>query len=174
MNKAFTMIELVIVIVILGSIAIFVAPAYTKTISKSYEKSATDTLAIIDSAQRISLTNSGTYKTAAGTAAVNSALHLSILSSNGTDYSTTGDASSYTSTATISANGGFEVQRSGGSSTVCCSSGSCPTIPACVALGTACVTDNDCAMNERCSLSMCMNLVCAAGFHNANHGCDPD
>lgn len=83
--KAFTIIELIMVVVIVGMMALFAIPNYNKSVAKTYEKTAKNNLLIMFSAQKIKKINGTNYQTCASTAACNTALDLSIIA-NGIDY----------------------------------------------------------------------------------------
>ena len=65
--KGFTLIELIIVVILLGIIAGFSLPIYTKAINKTYQRDASANLSLIYAAQRINHLNTGLF--AVGTTA---------------------------------------------------------------------------------------------------------
>ena len=84
--KGFTLIELIMVVVIVGMMALFAIPNYNKSVSKTYEKTGKNNLLIMYSSQKIKKTSGLDYQTCASTAACNTALDLSVIA-NGIDYS---------------------------------------------------------------------------------------
>ncbi len=134
-SKAFTLVELMTVVTLIGAIAIFALPNYTKTVNRSYEKTASDTLQIILSAQELSKNNGDGYlDTAVSTADVNTKLRLSIVESDGFIYSCDGDNAAVPPIVVCQAaraDGTYAVQIANTNTTVCCAAGTCPTLAAC-------------------------------------------
>lgn len=132
--NGFTLIEIIMVVVIIGLMAIFVIPNYNKSIAKSYERAGNNNLTIIYSAQKIKYNGGSGYQAAADTSAVNAALSLGIIG-NGMDYSCTCTncaASNATFTCSAARTGGsFTLRITDSASTVCCSAGSCPSVAGC-------------------------------------------
>lgn len=131
-RKAFTLIELIMVVVLIGVIAIFAMPNYSKAVNRSYEKAASNNLLIIYSVQKLRYNNGNNdYLPATGNTLdlgnINSQLGLSVIA-NGVTYEcvngSSGDNSSFACTATHTA---FVLKVTEADPTVCCV-GTCPTI----------------------------------------------
>ncbi len=102
-KKAFTLTELITVLVILGIIAGFAIPNYNTAIERSHRRDADIQLRAIHVANQIYRAQNGNYL--AGTfdlAAINNTLGLNIIS-NGMDYQCSGDGTTYSCTATHNA-----------------------------------------------------------------------
>jgi prepilin-type N-terminal cleavage/methylation domain-containing protein len=101
--RGFTLTELIIVVVVLGIMAGFAIPNYTKSIDRSYHKDGTVNLTAIYAAEQIYYNNNnGSYWPASGSgdvSAINSNLGLGILSNNLT-YSCSGSGGAFSCTAT--------------------------------------------------------------------------
>ncbi len=123
--RGFTLTELIVVVVVLGIMAGFAIPNYTKSIDRSYRKDGTVNLTAIYAAEQIYYNNNnGSYWPASGSgdvSAINSNLGLGILSNNLT-YSCSGDGSTFSCTAT---RGSMTLTVTQASATPTCS-GSCP------------------------------------------------
>jgi len=132
--KAFTLVELLMVVCLIGVMAIFAVPNYTKAVSKSYEKSASNDLLIIYSAQKLIYNGGGSYLACANTAAINTNLSLSVLA-NGFNYSCSLPTASTFNCKAIRTDNSFGVALTDSNSTVCC----CPTYT-CPSIGTACAS----------------------------------
>ena len=140
-KKAFTIIELMVVIVIIGILAVIALPKFKLTVDRAIESDAINKLMTIHAANKIYFAQTGGYF--AGNLdvnGINSSLAINIIPDNMT-YSYTGNANNYTATATRSSGDAFimsvtEVPLSkgvgAGTGNPCCSGGSCPT------------TDNQC------------------------------
>ena len=87
--RAFTMIELIMVVVVIGMVAMFAIPNYTKSVNKTYVRTGKNNLMIMYSAQKIKNTGGILYQSCGSTAACNAALELSVIG-NGIDYTCTG------------------------------------------------------------------------------------
>ncbi len=90
--KGFTLIEIIIVVVLIGVIATFAIPNYTKSVDRAYVKDMNVSLSAIYAAQKIYFNSFGTYKTTADLAAVNNDLSLGIANTVGTAYDCVGGA----------------------------------------------------------------------------------
>lgn len=126
----FTLIEIIIVVVILGMMAMFIVPGYTKSVNKTYEKAATNNLTIIYSAQKLKYNGGGAYQTGASTALVNTNLGLGVISNGVTYACTVPTATTFQCTATY---GTFtlRVNESYPTTAICCSVGTCPSVAGC-------------------------------------------
>ena len=100
-GKAFTIIELIIVVTLIGVMAAFAIPNYNKAILKAYRKDATVNLQAIYAAQKIFFNANNTYFTAANYTVINSGLGLGIIPTGSTTYSCSGGAT-FVCTATLS------------------------------------------------------------------------
>lgn len=137
---AFTLIELVMVVVIVGLMSIFAIPNYTKSVTKSYEKVASNNLLIIFAAQKLYYNNSfpnSTYAPpSADVTALNSNLGLSIIDPNLSYNCTSTDAAApyndYSCYATRAATFQFRITEAE-PPTVCC----CTSVGACLSSGIA-------------------------------------
>jgi prepilin-type N-terminal cleavage/methylation domain-containing protein len=126
--KAFTLVELIMVVAILGMMAIFVVPNYTRTVNKTYEKTGGNDLLIIYSAQKIR-SNSGTgYIAAADTTAVNTNLNLNILP-GGFNYSCTLPTPTTFNCRAVRTDNSFTLQVLDSNNNICCQAGACPSRP---------------------------------------------
>lgn len=127
----FTLVEIMMVVVIVGIMAAFAIPSYTKSVGKAYEKAGSNNLLIIYAAQKMKILN-GAIPVAGDITAINdssgSGLGLSIMA-NGIDYSCTQASPNFTCTAARST-GDFSLQITQTGS-ICCSKASCPSVPGC-------------------------------------------
>ncbi len=132
-KHAFTLVELIMVVTIIGMMAIFVIPNYSKSVNKAYEKAATNNLLTIYAAQKNIKNNGGTYLAPADITALNdpnNGLNLSIIG-NGMSYDCAAPGgTTFTCTATRDDNS-FAVHITDASATVCCSAGTCPSLAGC-------------------------------------------
>lgn len=110
-QKAFTLVEIIIVGMILGILAMMILPDWVKTMNRSYAEDALHNLiAIYAGEQNYSQTHGGNYFTGSGITAINSGLDLAISAGNIT-YNC--DAATMLCTAVGSAtNGNFTMQVS--------------------------------------------------------------
>lgn len=93
--KAFSLMELMVVVTIAGVVAAFGIPNYQKTINVAAAKDAVNNLKLIAAAQQLYLARNGSYYPSAGTVNVyeiNTNLHLNILAQQGVVYSCTNTA----------------------------------------------------------------------------------
>lgn len=151
---AFTMIELMIVVIILGTIAGFAIPNYTKAVEKGYERDALNNITLIYSTQEVVKAKNGQYwpdylYSAAGNVGqptLNTDLGLSVPYSgqNGVNYACVGDgAGQFICYATRYKNFALQWQlyvdsrlTNGGNVGIgmpCCDAGypNCPSLPDC-------------------------------------------
>lgn len=105
MRRAFTMVELIIVMVIIAVIAAFSIPNFTKTINRAKSRDAILNLNVIHASNVLYRARNGVNLTAANIAAINTALGLNIIANgaayacNGTTCTATGTG--FTATATL-------------------------------------------------------------------------
>ncbi len=127
-SKAFTLIELMMVVVIIGMMAVFAIPNYAKSIKGSYGKTGQNNLLIIYAAQSIKNNSgagfqSGTVDTS--TTTLNTNLNLGIIP-NGFTY-TCAVAGSYYKCTAARTDASFTLMITGDEALVCCAAGSCPS-----------------------------------------------
>lgn len=135
-QNAFTLMELMVVIFLIGVIAAFALPNYDKSVRKAHEQDMVAQLKTLHAANLMYNARNGTYwDTGANTdiSTINGTLGLNLISSDGTAYSYTGGpgGGSYTAAATwqtytISVTG---LPLSNGNP--CCASTNCLSIPNC-------------------------------------------
>jgi type IV pilus assembly protein PilE len=105
MKKAFTLMEMMVVVTIVGIIAGFAIPNYATSVERSYRRDAENNLRLISAAQRLyAARNNDLYWGAGNLTVINSNLGLNIIS-NGITYNCAGGGATYTCTATR--NGGW-------------------------------------------------------------------
>lgn len=150
-SKGFTLMELVMVVVILGIVATFAIPNYTKTVSRSYERTAKNNLSIIYSAQLFSYNSGNGFREGGGLNALNSRLRIGVIDPNftyrcgcntGTTACTTASTQFSCTAQTIGGGGNYTLLITNMSTTptlICCQTGTCPTTAA--ATGTPPVCD---------------------------------
>jgi len=144
-NTAFTLMELVIVVVLIGIMAAFAIPNYAKSVLKTHERDAIMQLTTLYAANLIYNAQAGEYLQG-GTidlAAINSGLGINIIA-NGMTYSyTSGGQNAYSATAAWDEAGtendfGIRVNEKPIDTTAsppdrnpCCLSGPCPSLGSC-------------------------------------------
>lgn len=139
-RRAFTLVELMIVIVIIGAIAAFALPKYTQSVTLAKERRAGSNLLLIYNAQLNYLKYNNVYwPPAAGTqplAQINANLALNIIA-DGDTYTCRHGAppgTGYTCLAQFD-NGAYELQITQAplqaNINPCCSAGACLTVSAC-------------------------------------------
>lgn len=102
--KGFTLIELMVVVIIIGVIAAFAIPNYSKSVQKAHERDMLVHLASIHAANLLYRSYDGDYWDTGGAdqdlAAINSTLSINIIANSGTTYNyNSANGSSYTATA---------------------------------------------------------------------------
>ena len=132
-RQGFTLTEIIVVIIIIGLIAAFVAPNYRRTVEMEYERTARLNLEAIYKAQRIYLARTQTFwptapmAPAADVDQINDTLGLNITEEN----------VSYTCNQVGGGNVKCWAQRAGGfrlatcvdaDGLICCDAGPCPSI----------------------------------------------
>ncbi|MBF0386671.1 MAG: prepilin-type N-terminal cleavage/methylation domain-containing protein [Candidatus Omnitrophica bacterium] len=89
-KQAFTMTELIVVMVIISIIAAFGVPSFNKTMTRARARDAINNLTIISAAQALRNANFGSYFTAdrlsGADPAINTGLSLQLLSNNDIPY----------------------------------------------------------------------------------------
>ena len=139
-NKAFTIMEILIVVIIVGIIAGFSIPNYRKANESAYERDAVLQLSTLHDAEQLyHAREGGLYwppdTTVYNVSQINSALDTSLIE-NGMTLTCTSPAaggSAFTCTAQR-AGGAFTLQLDEttlGSGNPCCSAGNCPTLAGC-------------------------------------------
>ena len=136
MNKktAFTIIELMVVIVIIGVLAVIALPKFKLTVDRAIESDAMNKLITIHAANKIYLAQTGGYLNGNyDVDGINQNLKINIIPDNMT-YSYAGNAAAFTATATRQPNGDFTIRiteapisKTPGAMNPCCSAGACPT-----------------------------------------------
>ena len=129
-SRAFSLVELIMVVTIIGVMAVFVIPNYSKAVQKSYEKAGSNNLLTIYSAQMIKNNSDGKYYVVNNTNEVNSVLGLGIIG-NGIDYKCPAPQTTDTQFTCWAVHGTFTLQITNVSSNACCSTGPCYSVPAC-------------------------------------------
>ena len=125
-RKAVTLMEILLVVVLVGIIAAFGIPSYTKSIERADAREAADNLRMIASAMELYRTEEGGYPVGLPQVVnINTVLNLNIIEQN-MDYNCT-TAAGYTCTAVVSS-GGWAIEIVAGGDPVC-SFGACPPFP---------------------------------------------
>lgn len=133
-STAFTLTELMIVIIILGIIVGFALPNYQKSLQKAYEKDAIIQLQAIKAANQLYQAQTGDYLVGSGFDLddINSNLRLNILSNNMTYTYESADGSDFLATASwVSGSNNFTIQIDElpmSTSNPCCVSANCLTL----------------------------------------------
>jgi len=137
-QRAFTITETIIVVVVIGILAVFGTPQYQKAIRKSQERNIVIHLKMIHAANEIYKSNDGAYLPAATTQDIdfiNSNLGLNIIA-DGIDYQYVSDGGTYTTEAIMDDGAGGDVfkiqlvENPLSSTNPCCVSG-CLLVTAC-------------------------------------------
>ena len=129
---AFTMVELIIVVTLIGVMALFAIPNYAKAINKAHEKDATNNLMAIYASEKIYFNANNTYATPAltdSTAHINTNLGLGIIPNGATYACPTGNAAAFDCRADVG--GTFVLKVTDLITPPCCFSGACPSAVAC-------------------------------------------
>lgn len=116
----FTLIELILVVSIVITLALIAIPSYRKSKAKALSKEAIVSLKLLAAAERVYRMDNDSYATCADASACNPLLKLMLKETNW-QYAVTGDTSAVTATATSggctyslsSANFDLEPQKSG-------------------------------------------------------------
>lgn len=104
LERGFTLMELMVVVIILGVLAAFAIPNYNKSIQKAHERDMLAQLTSIHAANLLYRSYDGKYWNTGGVAKnmaeINSALSINIIANSGTTYDyRSADGSSYAATA---------------------------------------------------------------------------
>ncbi len=126
--RAFTLMELMIVVVIMGIIAAFSIPNYSKAVERSYERDGMVNLMAIYTSQKIYYNNNNTYAGGKNIAELNASLELGLIS-NGMTYACNASGVAFECTAARGNN--FVLRVNKDTANPCCSSGDCPSIAKC-------------------------------------------
>ncbi len=100
-KKAFTLTELITVVIVIGIMAAFAIPNYSASVEKAHRRDATNNLIAIHGANQIYQAEKGAYWPSSGTqdlTAINTNLRLSIIP-NGMEYTCEGNGTTYTCTS---------------------------------------------------------------------------
>lgn len=103
LSRAFTLIEIMLVVVVLGVIVGFAIPNYTRTMERTYASDAIMQLSAMHSANQIIWARTGQYWPTTPTnaiSAINTALNLNIIPSTIVNYNCAGDGTTFSCTAT--------------------------------------------------------------------------
>lgn len=110
-NPAFTLIEIIVVVVILGIISAIAIPNYTKTIISAQKKDALNNLKMIHSANQLYFSRTSSFfptSSPANVTAINQELNINIIPGDLT-YTCTGGGSAFSCTAVRSVSPTFTV-----------------------------------------------------------------
>ncbi|HQP10451.1 MAG TPA: prepilin-type N-terminal cleavage/methylation domain-containing protein [Candidatus Omnitrophota bacterium] len=136
-TKAFTLMEVMIVIVIISIIAAFGFPNYNKAVTKADEHNMIANLATMRSTLNFYLENGGAFVSWGNLTAINTNLGLSILDKQTVTYSCCascnapdGDAMTNGCVATHPKGWSLRFHEEHSSGGVHCADGTCPTCPA--------------------------------------------
>ena len=133
-NTGFTLVEIMITVVLIGVIAAFAIPNYSKMTAKAHERDAINQLSILHAACQLYKASNGNYfpTNLTTTETINSNFNINIISADGTSYQYYGGATFYA----IAAYGGWEIKItnipiSPSALNPCCTLGTCPSLPNC-------------------------------------------
>ena len=133
--KAFTIMELLLVIIIIGIMVGFAIPNYNRSVERAYEQDAIMQLSAIHAAEQVYYAKEGAYwptDTSYPVDQINANLHMNVIE-NGLTFTCIPSALSFQCTAQR-AGGIFTIQIISGALAAqnpCCSAGTCPTVPGC-------------------------------------------
>jgi len=101
-KRAFTLIELIVTLIIIGILAVLAFPQFSKTKEHAIGKEAIANLKLIAAAEKIYRIEANTYISESNISNINTDLKLFLPSTSNRnwDYSVTGAASTFNSTAT--------------------------------------------------------------------------
>ena len=136
-KKAFTLMELMVVVVIVGIMAGYSVPQYQKAVRKAHERDAVVQLTTLNAANVMYFAKNNTYlPTGTGNlAAINAGLNINIIANGMTYAYNRPSTTTYTATAGwVETGNNFTLrvnQAALAANNPCCLAGSCPTRPAC-------------------------------------------
>lgn len=101
LKQGFTLMELMVVVIIIGVIAAFAIPNYSKSVQKAHERDMLVHLTSIHAANLLYRSYDGDYWVGVNQdlAAINSALSINIIANSGTTYNYNVGPNGYTATA---------------------------------------------------------------------------
>lgn len=127
-NTAFTLTELLVVVVLVGIVAAFGIPNYRKSVARGRERDATANLGIIREAARLSIAREKTPPpAAANVGAINTTLRLNIIEQAGNTYSCTVQ-NVYRCIGANADGWSLQFRLNVNDGEVSCNGGSCPTL----------------------------------------------
>lgn len=137
--SAFTIMELMLVVIIIGLIAGFAIPNYNKSVERAYEQDAIMQLSTIHAAEQIYYAREVRYWPLDANPyqidQINTSLKTNIIENGMTLICTNNPPNVSTFNCTAQRTGGGFTLRVNqavlSASNPCCSAGSCPTVPAC-------------------------------------------
>jgi len=135
--KGFTLMELMVVVIIIGIIAAFAIPNYSKSVQKAHERDMLTQLTSIHASNLLYRSYDGKYWDTGGTlqndlAVINSTLSINIIANGGTTYTyNSADGSSYTATASWDAYTLKVTEAAIDAANPCCDIGVCLAVAAC-------------------------------------------
>jgi type IV pilus assembly protein PilA len=130
-SQAFTLIELMVIIVLIGLIAGFAIPDYTKALSRAKERDALSNLDSIRDAVKLYMShqdNDAVPPDLGNVSAINTTLNLNVVEQQGNSYSCTA-TNVYTCMATNAEGWQLAFQLDTNFGKVFCNTAGCPTIP---------------------------------------------
>lgn len=129
--KAFTIMEILIVVIIVGVIAAFAIPNYGRSVAQTHLQDAVMQLSAIRTANQVYYARTGAYWPPSGSnnvSAINSNLSLNIIE-NGMTYTCTGTGTTFNCTAVTTGGSSFTTtvtQAPLSTTNPQCTAGSCP------------------------------------------------
>lgn len=135
-GKGFTLMELMVVVIIIGVIAAFAIPNYSRSVQKAHERDRLVHLTSIHAANLLYRSYDGDYWDTGGAdqdlAAINSTLSINIIANSGTTYNyNSANGSSYTATADWDVYTLQVTQASISSTNPCCATDNCLAVADC-------------------------------------------
>ncbi|MGE0267226.1 MAG: prepilin-type N-terminal cleavage/methylation domain-containing protein [Candidatus Omnitrophota bacterium] len=130
-TRGFTIIELLVVVTLVGLIAAFTIPDYSKSINKSHERDLVMQLTTLHGASLIYQAQRGSFWTATNEtniATINSNMNINLMSIDGTSFNYNSDGSTFTFDGSW---GGFTVRVTQAPLTATnpsCLAGTCPSL----------------------------------------------
>ncbi len=123
---AFTLIELMVVLVIVSVVATFAIPNYTKSVERSHRKDAESNLMVIHAAQQMyAARNDNAYWGTGNLVAINSNLGINVLA-NGMTYACAAPGVSPPTFSCSAMRSGWTLTITSASTTPACTAGTCP------------------------------------------------